>query len=258
MKLTFVKLGGNLIAPKSWPEQTADVKTIRRLGKEIKKFRGRLIVGHGGGNFPHVVAVKYKTHLGFSDEAGRLGASLTQAAASKLNQIVVAEFLKLGLPVVAISPHDIWVTSGGKIVKEFIEPIETVLKQQLIPMIYGDVIWDEKQGCVIFSTETCLSYLARSLGKVERIIQVSSEEGVLDSEGEVIEKIARDNFRQLKWQISGAKGLDVTGGMLHKVEESLKLAENLGVETLIVSGKVPGRLSLALRSEKVLGTRIKA
>lgn len=241
MKLQLVKLGGGLIAPKNWPAHTADIKTIRRLGKEIREFEDNLIVGHGGGNFPHA--------------SMSLGPLLTQQAASDLHGMVMREFLSLGVPVASVAPHDIWVSSNGKVIQKFYEPVRLLLKQRLIPMIYGDVIWDEKKGSTIFSTETCLGLLAREF-KTQRIIQASSEEGVWDENGEVIKEINSGNFSQLKSAIGKASGVDVTGGMLHKVEESLALAQDLGIETLIVSGKVKGRLNQALRGIKVVGTRI--
>lgn len=243
MKLTLVKLGGGLIAPKEWPAHTADVGTIRRLGKEIKKFEGRLIVGHGGGNFPHTKVSR--------------GPLLTQQAASDLHNIVMREFLDLGLPVASVAPHDIWIARNGRAIKSFYEPIKLLLKQELVPVIYGDVIWDKTKSATIFSTEVCLGLLAREF-KVQRIIQVSNEEGVWDENGRVIKEINASNFSQLKSAISGSRGVDVTGGMRHKVEQSLALAQDLGIETLIISGRATGRLTVALRGEVVVGTKIKA
>ena len=256
MSLALIKLGGGLIAPKDWPAHTADVKTIRRLGEEIKEFAGSLIIGHGGGNFPHTEATKYKTYEGFRDEKGKLRACLTQVAARDINSIVMREFLSLGLPVASVAPHDIGVASNGKVTKEFYEPIKLLLKKRMIPVVYGDVIWDIKRGCTIFSTEVWLSLLARHFKSVKRIIQVTAEKGVLGSEGKIIKVINSRNFTQLKSAIGKAAGVDVTGGMLDKVEESLKLAKDMGIETLIISGKVAGRLAAALRGEKVDGTRI--
>lgn len=241
MKVQLVKLGGGLIAPKNWPAQTADIKTIKRLGKEIKAYRGQLIIGHGGGNFPH-------------SQVGR-GPLWTQQAASDLHNIVMREFLDLGLPVASVAPHDIWVASSGKVISSFYEPIKLLVRQKLIPVVYGDVIWDKTRGSTIFSTETCLGLLVREF-RADRIIQVSSEEGVWDENGRVIKEINASNFSQLKSAIGGSRGVDVTGGMLHKVEESLKLAKDLGIETVIISGKVRNRLSQALQGIKVLGTRI--
>lgn len=236
-----MKLGGGLIAPKNWPAQTADVKTIRRLGKEIKKFKGRLIVGHGGGNFPH-------------SQVGR-GSLWTQQAASDLHNIVMREFLDLGLPVASVAPHDIWVASDGKVISSFYEPIKLLLKQKLTPVIYGDVIWDKTRGSTIFSTEVCLGLLVREF-KADRIIQVTSEEGVLGRDGRVIKEVNPTNFSQLKSAIGGSRGVDVTGGMRHKVQQGLKLAQDLGIETLIISGKVEDRLDQALQRIEVVGTRI--
>ncbi len=256
MRLQLVKLGGGLIAPKGWAAHTADVKTIRRLGKEVKEFKGALIIGHGMGNFAHREAAQYRTHQGFINTESKFGACVTQDVAGRINRIVVEELLKLGLPVGSISAHDIWVARNGRMIDGAYRSVELMLKERLIPVVYGDVIWDERQGCTIFSTEVCLSLLAREL-KAGRIIQVSSEEGVLDGERKVIKEINPSNFDQLKQSIGGAVGVDVTGGMLHKVEESLELAKDLRIETLIISGKVRGRLTAALRGEEVLGTRIR-
>ena len=269
MKLQLVKLGGNLIAPKNWPAHTADVKTIRRLAKEVKAFweiiesktdRG-LIVGHGGGNFPHTESAEYKVYEGFSDERGKLGACLAQQSARDINSIVVKELLKLNLPVAVVVPHDVVISRFNKLKKGFFETIRILVKRRVIPVLYGDPVWDEGQGSIILSTERCLAYLAKTMvrqwrWKVERFVQAGLEQGVLDSKGKVIGKISKQNFNQLKYMITGAKGVDVTGGMLHKVEESLKLAKDVGIETVIISGRVRGRLTAALRGEPVLGTRI--
>jgi len=257
MKLQLVKLGGGLVAPKSWPAHTADVKVIRRLGKEMKGFKGSLIIGHGMGNFAHREATRYRTSEGFINKESKFGACVTQSVAARINRIVVDELLKLGLPVGSVSPHDIWMAKDGHSVFGAYKSIELMLEKQLIPVVYGDVIWDKRKGCTIFSTERCLSLLAKKFKSVKRIIQVIAEEGVLGSEGKIIKVINSRNFSQLKSAIGKAAGVDVTGGMLHKVEESLSLARDLGIETLIISGKVKNRLNRALSGIKVLGTKIK-
>jgi isopentenyl phosphate kinase len=45
--------------------------------------------------------------------------------------------------------------------------------------------------------------------------------------------------------------------MVHKVLESLEIARNYGIYTLIISGKVEGRLVKALEGKNVTGTVIK-
>lgn len=120
------------------------------------------------------------------------------------------------------------------------------------------MIIDKKIGCTIFSTEKVLSILAKELLKNYkiRIIYVTNVDGVYDEKGKTIPVITDKNFKSLKSSIIGASGVDVTGGMLHKVEESLKLAKETGIETLIINGNSPGLLKDAVLGRKVLSTLI--
>jgi len=49
---------------------------------------------------------------------------------------------------------------------------------------------------------------------------------------------------------------DVTGGMLHKIEDALIMA-SLGTETLLINGNRKNELTNALLGKKVEGTLIK-
>ena len=88
------------------------------------------------------------------------------------------------------------------------------------------------------------------------IVQVSREEGVWDRQGLIIPEINKSNWEVIKQDVGGAEGSDVTGGMLHKVEESLEIARDCGVKTWIISGAVPGRLKDLLQGKRVPGTRV--
>jgi isopentenyl phosphate kinase len=56
--------------------------------------------------------------------------------------------------------------------------------------------------------------------------------------------------------LKGSFGIDVTGGMTHKVKMMLELAK-LGIESEIINAKEPDLLKRALLGEKGLGTIIK-
>jgi isopentenyl phosphate kinase len=64
------------------------------------------------------------------------------------------------------------------------------------------------------------------------------------------------NWEYIKKDVMGSKGIDMTGGMLHKVEESMEIATKYGVKTQIISGKVKGRLLKVLKNEDAMGTVI--
>jgi len=134
------------------------------------------------------------------------------------------------------------------------------LDLRITPVFYGDVMDLPNGGWVVYSGEKIIELLVPILSaggwKVEKIIQVSKEQGVMDENGMPVPVINTRNWDEVKKGVSGAAGTDVTGGMLHKVEESLKIAERYKVESVIISGKIAGRLRGALSGVKIPGTII--
>lgn len=251
-RLLIVKIGGGLVAPKQWPENTPDRETIAHVVEEIKAVwkRGNLdiIVINGQGNFAHNPAKKYGVAKGFDndDSEKKWGACFTQAVAAKINALIVDEMLAAGMPAAAVSPHDIWVeTKEGKVSNT--QAVWTVLKKGILPVLYGDVIWNEEKGCVIYSGDVQIGYLAGEAKQhgyaVGPLVHLSLEKGVYGKDGEVIEEITELNWEELKIYVAGAAEVDVTGGMVAKVEEGLVVTRTHGVSVVIASGREKGVLS---------------
>lgn len=261
-ELVLIKLGGSLITDKSKPF-TAKEGIIKRLGKEIyearKLYRGDLIIGHGSGSFGHTVAAKYQTQDGIVNKKSIKGLPLVADAAIEINRIVIKNFLKVGLPVVSFAPASFIYSDNKKTKKVFIEPIIKSLELGFIPVIYGDIIFDESRGFCIYSGEMSLNLLAINLKKNYKklkIIYCGDTDGVYDGRGRTIPKITPDNFAGYKKGITGSKAVDVTGGMLHKVKESLKVAGKYGIETTIINGNKKNNLKKAISNVDSKGTRI--
>lgn len=261
-KLVLIKLGGGLITDKK-VRYGLRKEVLERLVKEIaegvKRSKGtHYIVGNGAGSFAHWSAKEYRTAEGFVDEGSRVGMGIVRHDAVKLNQIVVEELLKAGVPAFSFAPSSLMSVKNGEVKEVFLESMRDALEKGMVPVVHGDVVVDEHKGSVIFSTEKVFAVLASSLAesyeKVE-IIHLSSEEGVL-ANGGVVEEITRSSFSDVKEVLAGSGGVDVTGGMLHKVEESLELTEK-GIESVIVSGLKEGRLKETLSGGQVVGTRIR-
>ena len=75
-----------------------------------------------------------------------------------------------------------------------------------------------------------------------KIILCGDTNGVYDAKDKTISRIDATIFKKLSSSIKGSSGIDVTGGMIHKVESSLKLATDFGIETRIINGKSMGKL----------------
>lgn len=261
-QLVLIKLGGSLITDKN-KSFCARKQVISRLSREIKdsssgKFD--LIIGHGSGSFGHIVASKYNTQNGITDKESIMGLSLVADAAIQIDRIMMQAFLKIKLPVISFAPASFLTAASQKLDQFLIKQIEIALRIGVIPVIYGDIILDEDMGCCIFSGERTLDILAKHLKdnyENVRIILCGDTNGVYDENGKTISKINTRVFKKLASSIKGSGGTDVTGGMIHKVETSLKLANDLGIETLIINGLEPEKLkSVLCRNEEANTTLI--
>ncbi len=239
--LTLIKLGGGLIAPKEWGEETADLSVIRRLVEEIKESGRTVVVVSGSGNFGHTAVRKYGI-------ATLEGVRKVRKSAGKIGEIVAKEMRESGFQTQLIAAHKFF----GK---------KADWDLNMTPVFYGDVMDLPNGGWMVYSGEKIIELLVPILSahgrKVEKIIQVSKEQGVMDENGTPVPVINTRNWKEIKKNVSGAAGTDVTGGMLHKVEESLEIARRYKVETVIISGKIAGRLREALSGAEVSGTMVR-
>jgi len=262
--LILIKLGGSLITDKTKPF-TPRLDVIKRLGREIHEAREekgiKIIIGHGGGSFPHKPAKDYRTSDGIINKESYKGISLVQDAASKLNRIIVNSLIEAGENAVSVQPSAGFIAENGRIKKWYLEPMKEMLKHDLLPVPYGDVALDVKKGCSIISTEEVLNYLARQLDS-KRIILFGITDGVFDkdpnkySDAKLIPEINSKNYEDIKKYLGGSAGIDVTGGMLHRVSRIFELAK-IGVEAEIINGEKESNLKRALLGEKILGTIIR-
>lgn len=261
-ELVLVKLGGSIITNKKKAFSTRK-KVISDLAGEIKsalkEYKGDLIIGHGSGSFGHSVAAKYQTQLGIVNKKSLEGFPLVSYAAREINRIVVEIFLKEGLKAVSFSPLSFIYAKNEEELESLSRHIQKSLEIGLLPVIYGDVIMDEEKGFCIYSGEKSLNLLAGKLYenyKKVRIVYCGETQGVYDGKGKTIERITPESFVKVKKAILGSKEVDVTGGMLHKVLESLEIAEKLNLETVIINGLIKGSLKKGILGEKTSGTVI--
>jgi len=254
MDLVFLKIGGSLITKRK--TYTLNLKKIREISREIlrlrKKYKFKLLIGNGAGSFAHVSAKKFKTKEGYINKKSKIGHCIVQDDASTLNRILVKELIRAGERAISVQPSAFIFCSKKKIKSLFLDPIKNYLKNDLVPVVFGDVISDEKLGCTILSTEEIFKLLAKFL-KPKKIILMSNVEGVYDSGGKVIPEINRENFSKIQKFLKGADKIDVTGGMAQKVKEAMEIAKG-GIEVFIIGDK-KGNLEKCLKGEKI-GTKI--
>ena len=253
--IILIKLGGSIITQKD-KEYTFIPDVVKRLAKEIKRANIPVLIAHGGGSYPHTSAKKYGGAKGY---ISTWGIAKVARDAMEINRLVMDVLLDEKIPAVSFRPMSMILANKGKVSKKMFEPILEALNQGLIPVIYGDVIWDKTFKSTIFSGEKTLNlvaeYLLKNKYKVEKIIEVGTTDGVLDANGKTINVITKRNLTDIKKIIFVTKN-DVTGGMIHKIEEAIKIAQK-GIFTYIINGKLKNELLNCLTSKKVKGTIIK-
>ncbi len=263
--LTFLKLGGSVITDKTRPA-AAHKDVIARIAREIKRALDdnpaqRLVLGHGSGSFGHYAAKK----AGFGEMGNWRAYAETSAAAARLNRLVNDILLAEGVPVVSLQPSASAVCREGELVALAAEPVQTALNHGLVPLVYGDVAFDETRGMTIASTEMLFAYLAPTL-KPTRILLAGIVEGVYTADplqhpsAQLIREITPANYAQIEALLSGSHGVDVTGGMLTKVKTMLALVEREPATTVhLMSALEPGSIERALtQSDNPGGTVIRA
>jgi isopentenyl phosphate kinase len=262
--LVFLKLGGSLITDKLTP-YTLRPPMLEQLAREISDAHRQnpglsLIIGHGAGSFAHTPAKKYGTRLGVHTSDQWRGFAEVWWEAATLNRYVMEALHKVKLPAIAFPPSASVTAKDGKMASWDLSAIESALAAGLLPVIFGDVIFDSQRGGTIFSTEDLFDHLAKRLCPT-RILLAGIEPGVWADYPickNLIAEITPVSYAEIQRSVSGSAATDVTGGMASKVQQSLALVQALppGLEIFIFSGEKAGNVAKALAGEN-LGTCIK-
>lgn len=261
-ELVFLKLGGSLITNKEIP-RSARLEVIARIAEEIahglRENPGmKLLIGHGSGSFGHIAARQYGTRSGVHTPEDWRGFAAVWREAKALNTLVVETLTAAGLPIIAFSPCSQVLTASNKIITWYTTQIQLTLENQLIPLIYGDVVFDQDIGGTILSTEEQFEHLAGHLHP-SRILLAGIESGIwknFPNRSEIFRNITPANISDVEKYLYISESPDVTGGMRSKVFGMLNLVRS-GIcrEVCIFSGLADGSIANAL-SGNCTGTRI--
>ena len=165
---------------------------------------------------------------------------------------------KANVRAITLPPSASVISSNGKVTVWDTTPIRMALSAGIVPVIHGDVVFDEILGGTILSTEDLFMHLTRALHP-DRILLAGLEKAVwadFPARTRMIEKITPKSYEEVSAGVGRAAGADVTGGMETKVAQMLELAKESSIESVqIFSGEEPGNIIHALSGAK-LGTLI--
>lgn len=236
---TVLKLGGSVVTDKTEPE-TVDRSNLRTAAAAIGEADD-LVVVHGGGSFGH----HHAAHHGVTTTAGTHDADAIRSihgAMERLNAAVVDALAEAGAATVSVEPFSYADRTHDGELTCTLHPLETMLAEGFLPVSHGDVIAQREAGATILSGDELVVALADGLD-ADRVGVCSAVSGVLDAEGNVIDRIER--FDAVADSLGDSGATDVTGGMAGKVRELLGLEAPgyvFGLEGLsaFVEGGEPG------------------
>ncbi|WP_346898426.1 isopentenyl phosphate kinase [Clostridium sp. UBA7503] len=251
--MKLLKIGGSLMTHKNiWRE--IDEENIRKISLQLKEYNEPLILVHGLGSFGRTYVPLYEKGY-ISCENSTLARNI-QVNIKEFHNYFANTLLKSGVPVRSIDLESIFACENGKIVDSFLDIITYYINKNYVPILHGGTVWDDFKKYFILSSDHILEEMAIQLNPSE-VIWASDVDGVLSKDENdnltVMKTLNRSNLNKM-WN-SNYNSSDITGGMLNKVNISLKLAD-LGIKSVIVNGNKDNRIADALSGKKVCGTTI--
>ncbi len=234
--LYVIKIGGSVLTDKRVYYRLSDLERLRGLFKLLaeRHRRGdRMILVHGGGSFAHQPVCAYGLHRSrIVDKSQAFGIALTRLLLTDLQRRVAESLLREGLPVYIMHTGDVVTVRGGEIRLD-VERIRDLVSQGLVPLLHGDLVV-LKDGVHVVSGDLIAEILARDL-RPDAAIFLLDVEGVYEDlrtrrlirrvDGSVVDRI-RSSLR--------TSSIDVTGGILGKLEACLRIAR-LGIKVYLCS-----------------------
>ena len=262
--LVFLKLGGSLITDKTRPYAVradrldslmAEISTAMQNDHDL-----RLLLGHGSGSFGHFAVQDHLAGLRSPFEAGSTaeaaaywqGYSEVRYRAAELNHHVMEAMHRARIPAVSLQPSAMVKATDGELSDWDLTALESAMATSLVPVIYGDIVFDAVRGSTVLSTEALMTYLAPLL-KPGRILLAGIEAAVwadYPARRRPISRITPHSYADVREKVGSSHGTDVTGGMRAKVEQMLALIERIpGLTVQILSGVEAGNVSRALEGD---------
>ena len=260
--LIYLKLGGSLITDKH-QQCTPRLAIIRRLAVEMSQFYNSssstaILIGHGAGSYGHIQVLHHNLLQSADSPVAWPGVLEVAKAISQLNRIVHDELLHAGLKTSLHHPSATAICHNGNLTTLDTTSIKHSLESGIIPIVHGDICFDEIHGASIVSTESIFVYLSKSLTPTNVYI-AGVEEGVhtIYPDGDIIPFISNSSNTTIFNGITDSRSPDATGGMRTKVQQMLYLThQHPKVTVRIFSATEPDSLTETLSGMSSKGTII--
>lgn len=255
--MILIKLGGSIITNKT-QYRIFNRDTVRRLCAEIRDSGVNAIIVHGGGSFGHVISKEYSLHKGYANPKQVPAVARVQYDMRELNLMIMDELLNAGISAVSVPPGSCFMMDNGKLLLEDPEVLLSASDLGLMPVMFGDVVFDRSKGFGICSGDQLIEVLC-GIYYPEKVVFVSDVDGLFDKDPKTHQdaKLLPEVTLELLGGVSSESCVDdVTGGVRAKMETMLRMTSSER-DCVLVNGSVEGRLYSLLKGDRVISTTVK-
>jgi len=269
-KVAFVmKIGGSVITYKNREKVVVRRKVIESLARDLFSYlelhpQDRCILVHGGGSAGHGIASQYGLMSGIrNDDRKWKGAMLAHLAVQRLNGIISDILVQNGLRIVSVRASSMVIQKNGKIVLSFLEAIRLVLRNRCIPLLHGDMVFDEDLNMSVCSGDNLAALLSDRFC-ASSLLFASDVDGIYDKDphrckdAKKIHAIAlNDILKNKNIQLEGSHHVDVTGGLYGKIASLSGEYAFSETERVVIFNGLKRHALLDVLNKKSAGTTIR-
>ncbi len=258
--LIIIKIGGSVITDKTKDIPTPNIKIIKDIGQQLSQLYKlgsyQLLLIHGAGSYGHPLVKQFNLNEGIKTEKQFSAVSQVQSLMIQLNNLMLNYF---DFPCTVFPPHSFIYQDNKELSSFNTELIEKALSQNIVPVLFGDMIYDISLGYSVVSGDTLTSYLAQKIYP-KKVIFLSDVNGIYDrnpkiySEAKLITEINSSNLKSVLTKLSTNKSNDTTGEMRGKLLSIQKYLP--GIEVLIINGGYQLDIRAAVSDSYLFGTKI--
>ena len=227
--LYILKIGGSVATFKDRPGFSVRKRLLKKIALAIKKAKAKkdfdLILIHGAGAGGHQLAKKYDLKSGTNGDDKKFKGSLLSCNENqKLNNAIFEIFIACDVRIFPVHTASTIIQKNKKINYCDTKIIEKALKNNGVPLLYGEMVFDEELEMSICSGDAIAPFLAKKLG-AQKILFASDIDGIFDKDphlfknAKLIENIKLNEIlSNKKIEITGSHSVDVTGGLFGKIK----------------------------------------
>ncbi|NVM19041.1 MAG: amino acid kinase [Candidatus Lokiarchaeota archaeon] len=224
--ILVLKLGGSLLTDKSTPYKLKE-KVLEAVVTEIKEcidlgLIKSLVIVHGVGSFGHPPVLQYNLHKGFKEKDQLISMSKTQQIVNGFRKTIASKFLDKGIPINLMHASSMVVGNKMAIIDHAFESLKGFLSLGMVPLIGGDMMYDNSMGFSVCGGDQIAVVLSRALD-AKHLIFATDVLGVFDKDpksrenAQLLREININEIEKIISKSNQSTKTDATGKMRGKL-----------------------------------------